>query len=82
MRYLLLMLLIGCAHWQPTEKAVLRRQAEGKLRSCMQNTHCKFTRQCIQESVEWCKEHGMEKTCGTDGVFVDPIMCSNGRMRY
>lgn len=36
---------------------------------------CKFTKACIKESVAWCLEHDMERTCGTDGMFTDPIMC-------
>ena len=71
-----LMLLCGCAHWTPTLKAQLRRQAESSLRSCVTFNGCQFTKQCIQESIAWCVEHEMEKTCGTDGIFTNPIVCS------
>lgn len=73
-KLLAVMLLVGCAEWTPTVKAGLRRQGESKLRSClfMTNYNDVFTKQCIRESAEWCKTNGLEATCGTDGIFVDP----------
>ena len=76
MKTSLLLLLISCASWAPTREAMLRRQAEAKLRACVQY-NCQFTKQCIKESVEWCRQNGLEATCGTDGIMSDdPIMCT------
>lgn len=78
MKILLLLLLLSCASWAPTREAVLRRQAASKLKTCVQY-RCQFTKQCIKESVEWCKANGLEASCGTDGITPDdPIMCSHG----
>lgn len=62
----------GCA---VTPKAALRREAESLVRGCMAGTRCAQTAACVRESVDWCRAHGLEATCGTDGVFTDPILC-------
>lgn len=75
MKILACLMLISCASWTPTHKAVIRREAESKLRSCVTSQQCRYTRECMKESAEWCVTNGLEKTCGIDGVFNDRIVC-------
>jgi hypothetical protein len=66
---------LSCAGWEPTRKAIVRRQAEARLRGCMSGTLCTQTQACIRESVEFCESQGLEATCGTDAAFVEPMRC-------
>ncbi len=65
---LALLLLSGCA---VTPDASLRRQAYGRLRSCvgvrLPNHPTRFAdAACLRESARWCSAQGMEATCGSD----------------
>lgn len=71
----LVIALCACAEWQPTPRAILRRQAESQLRACMASTLCTQTQACINASVAFCHLHNLEATCGTDAAFVEPIRC-------
>lgn len=65
-------LLSGCA---VTPHAALRREGESRLRSCVEGTRCMQTPECIAESAQWCTAHGLERTCGTDAAFTEPVRC-------
>lgn len=62
----------GCA---VTPRAALRREGESRFRGCMSGTRCAQQAACTAESVSWCSTQGMERTCGVDGAFPDPIVC-------
>jgi hypothetical protein len=66
-------IFFGCA---ATPHAALRREAESRLRGCVGAHRCMQDRECIAESVAWCQANGMEKTCGTDGAFTQPVTCA------
>lgn len=67
--------LVACASWEPTRNAIVRRQAEAQLRGCMSGTLCTQVEACIAESVRFCVDHGLERTCGTDAIYAQPIRC-------
>lgn len=66
---------VSCASWEPTRQAIVRREAESRLRGCMAGTLCTQTKACIKESIEFCESQGLEATCGTDAAFISPIRC-------
>lgn len=67
-----LVLAISC---ESTPKAGLRRQEEWRLRTCV-CAYQGFTKQCIVESVERCRDAGLEASCGVDGLSTQAIVCS------
>ena len=66
--------VLACANWQPTRKAVLRRQAESMLDVCI--VRCSDARACYRQNEEWCKSQGMEPSCGSDGEWSKMRTCT------
>jgi hypothetical protein len=58
----------GCA---VTERARLRAEGENHLEACLfeVGNSWLYTKQCLEESVEWCVQHNLERTCGSDGLY-------------
>ena len=67
---IVIFLLSGCANWAPTEKASFRRMAEYRHRMCIQNNECfeGVVRQCHNDSVNYCLDAGMERSCGDGDI--------------
>jgi hypothetical protein len=66
-RLLVLLVLLTCA---PTQKAQLRREAEGHLGTCMHEIDWAWglRKQCYEASEAWCRDAGLERSCGSDGL--------------
>lgn len=68
-------LVIGLSHCAMTPNAKVRIMEEWRLKSCICAHNPLFTGQCIAESAERCREQGLEKTCGVDGLSIERVNC-------
>lgn len=69
--FIYFLLINSCA---ATQKAGIRRVAESRLESCLDGCPPTFPlcrKACIQESVQYCRDQGLEKTCGIDGWYTN-----------
>lgn len=62
----------SCAGWEATWQAGVRRQAESRLNNCLEvvSDFQPYRKQCIQESGAFCRDAGLESTCGSDGLYI------------
>lgn len=67
---LIALLLCGC---EVHPKAALRRQAAGKLTSCIReaNGNELWRKQCIAESVVYCREAKLDASCAYDELITN-----------
>ena len=69
------MFLLATSCLPATRNAAVRREAESRLAFCLDwgndtNMRYPITRmQCVKESVDFCKDNGLEVTCATDGYW-------------
>jgi len=64
----------GCAFdAQITRRAQIRSRAESKLKLCLWEVgnSTMFRKQCVKESIEFCRANKLEASCGTDGLATD-----------
>lgn len=54
--------------------AAIRRSLAGKLTGCIREYPGNdiFRRQCIKDSVVWCRERGLEASCAYDELITNP----------
>ncbi len=67
---LVVLAVLGCE--APTHKAIVRREAERRLSSCLSRARGFLAgrKACAQESKAFCQANGLETSCGTDGYFI------------
>lgn len=68
-KYILCMMILATC--EVTERARIRAHAENKLEACLfeYGTNPMYVRQCLEESARYCREHGLENSCGADNLY-------------
>jgi hypothetical protein len=62
-------LLAACA--TPTRSALIRRDAEQRLASCLNSVRVfSERRECFQLAAQRCIDEGLEASCASDGYFL------------
>jgi hypothetical protein len=65
-KYIWLTLFLACA---TTPRANLRSEAESRLYVCLHEYGQLHADYCLQETAKWCQAHGLERSCGSDGLW-------------
>lgn len=65
------LLLLSCIAIPP--QVALRRELAGKLTTCLReaNGNDLWRKQCIRESVVYCREHKLEASCAYDELITN-----------
>ena len=64
-----LVVVLPLACLPATPKAGQRRMAEAIVESCVSSSRCQRseTIACHKEAEQWCRAHGLERSCGEGG---------------